>query len=53
MGSDGVWGGFLHRFENRWWLAVWLVGTSRGGGLMAMGLRFGSNGLRFGSVGFG
>ena len=36
-------------FENRWQLAIWLPGTSRGGGLMVVGLRFGSNELRFGS----
>ena len=36
-------------FENWWQLAVWLAGTSCGGGLMVMGLRFGSDGLRFGS----
>ena len=53
MGSNGVWGGFLHRFENWWWLVVWLAGTSCGGGLMVVGLRLGSDGLRFGSVGFG
>ena len=38
---------------NWWQLAVWLASTSRGGGLMFVGLRFGSDGLRFGSVGFG
>ena len=38
MGSNGVWGGFLHRFENWWWLVVWLAGTSCGGGLMVVGL---------------
>ena len=53
MGSNGVWGGFLYWFENRWWLAVWLAGTSCGCGLMVMGLRFGSDGLRFRLVGFG
>ena len=35
---------------NWWQLAVWLASTSRGGGLMFVGLRFGSDGLRFGSV---
>ena len=30
-----------------------LVGTSHGSGLMVVGLRFGSDGLRFGLVGFG
>ena len=53
VGSNGVWGGFLHRFENWWWLVVWLAGTSCGGGLMVVGLRLGSDGLRFGLVGFG